>query len=120
MKKYIVGFILILPFMALAGFDTLYIPTDSKAKYTVIQNKKVGELTILQTIRKSPYGVSFSTRLFNCSNATFKYLVDVEGEKNINVFLEKNNEAMKFLNESNMTTLVRGSISHYAYKYACK
>lgn len=120
MKKYIVGFMLILPFMALAGFDILYVPTDAKAKYTVIQNKKIGNLALLQTIRKSSYGVSFSTRLFNCSNATFKYLVDVEGKQNMNIFLEKNNEAMKSLNESNMTILVPGSISHYAYKYACK
>ncbi len=120
MKKYIVSFISILSLMVLADFDILYVPTDIKAKYTVIQNKRVGDLAILQTIRKSPYGVSFSTRLFNCSKATFKYLVDVEGEKNINIFLERNNKAMESLNEYNMTTLVRESISYYVYKYACK
>ena len=111
-------FVSILPLKLLAG--TLYIPTDSNAKYTVIQNKKIGNLALLQTIRRSSYGVSFSTRLFDCDRATFKYLVDVEGEENMDVFLERNNQAMESLNEYNMNPLVRGSISHYAYKYACK
>ena len=120
MKKAILFLFVLLPCYAIAGFDSLYVPSDSKAKYTVIQNKRVGDLAILQTISKSSYGTSFSTRLFNCKKETFKYLVDVEGAENMNVFLAKNNEAMENLNDSNMSDLVKGSVSYYAYKYSCK
>ena len=120
MKILLTAFLLSLPVASLAASPTLNVPSDPNAKYVVVQNKKVGNLSILQTIRKGSSGVSFSTRLFNCSNGTFKYLVNVDGKENMDLFMQENNVAMQSLNESDMSPLVEGSISYYAYRYSCK
>lgn len=81
MKKILLVLLVsVLPYNVVAKFDTLYIPADPNAKYTVIQYKKMGSLVLLQTMRRSSRGVSFDARLFNCSDSTnikgtFKNLV---------------------------------------------
>ncbi len=120
MKFFVMISLLLLTFTTNANSTKLEVPSDPKATYTVIQNKNIGKFSVLQTIRKGSSGVSFSTRLFNCQNATFKYLVTVDGEENMDDFLEKNNAAMENLDDSDMSPVTQGSITFYAFKYSCK
>jgi len=119
MKGFLALIMLALPITTISSPSAIFIPSDSNAKYVGIQNKRSGDLAILQTIRQGSSGVSFSTRLINCKNSTFKYLVDIEGKENMHLFMEKNNIAMQSLNEYNMKPVTHGSISYYMYKYAC-
>jgi hypothetical protein len=87
------------------------VPTDLKAKYTVVDVKRVGggkaEIT---TRRDGPSGTSYAKRLVDCGSMRFKYL----GE----------GDTMEELSRSkpspNMGPLVTGSISYHVSMYACR
>ena len=111
--------LLALPMAAISSSGAIFVPSDSSAQYVEIQNKRSSDLAILQTIRQGRNGVSFSTRLINCKTSTFKYLVDIDGKENMQLFMDKNNIAMQSLNENNMKSLTHGSVSYYMYKHAC-
>ena len=119
MKNFLTIILLTLPMVAISSSGAISVPSDSSAKYVEIQNKRSGDLAILQTIRQGRSGTSFSTRLINCKTSSFKYLVDIDGKENMKLFMDKNNIAMQSLNENNMKSLTHGSISYYMYKHAC-
>lgn len=101
--------------------DKFTIPTDPDVTYTVIHKAKVGDSAVLATIRNSKIGgISMSSRLFNCTTGTFKYLADEDGAENSDRFMQKHNAAMDNLNESGMSPVSSGSISSYLLGYACK
>lgn len=121
LKAAVCAYCAVLSFSSVAfAMTDLPVPSDTKAKYSVIQNKRSGDMAVIQTFRKGPSGTSFATRLFNCRKGTYKYLVEVDGEENINEFMQKNNEAMDQLNETGMSAVSEGSITYYVFKYACR
>ena len=101
--------------------DKFTIPTDPGVTYTVIHQAKIGDSAVLATIRNSKVGgISMSSRLFNCSAGTFKYLADEDGAENAERFMQQHNAAMDSLNESGLSPVSPGSISSYLLSYACK
>lgn len=87
------------------------VPSDPKAKYTLLETKKRGDGMVESlTKRDGPSGTSYSKRLIDCDNATFKYTA--EGETL---------EGMKTKTHFNpMGPLTVGSISTYISAYACE
>lgn len=118
MNKILIIATMLFSINSFASGETLYVPSDSNATYVVIKLVKKGDLSILQTARKGSSGISFSSRLYSCSNRTYKYLADVDGD--MDEFVRKNNIAMNSLNTSAMTYVTSGSVTYYGYKYACK
>jgi hypothetical protein len=89
---------------------SLVVPTDRGAKYSVLEvTGKWPNRTIL-TKRVGSSGTSYSRRLYNCSNHTFKYLAT--GDTIAELAKSKADPAMG--------PLVSGSISDYVGKHACK
>lgn len=89
------------------------VPTDSKARYTIVIEDVGHGKSALAVIskREGPSGTSFAIREVNCITHTFRYLG--EGDT-----LE---EAMDNLNDrAKMSALVDGSISDYISRAACK
>ncbi len=103
---------------AFAAGEQLYVPSDSNATYVVIDLIKKGDLSILQTARKGSSGISFSSRLYSCSNRTYKYLADVDAD--MEAFVRANNAAMESLNTSGMSPVTSGSVTYYGFKHACR
>jgi len=101
-----------------AAGETLSVPSDPNATYVVIDLVKRGDLSVLQTARKGSSGLSFSSRLYSCSDNTYKYLADVDGD--MDEFVRKNNIAMNSLNKTGMSRVTSGSVTYYGYRYACK
>ena len=91
--------------------ENVAVPSDPKAKYTLLEAKERGDsLVEILTRRVGPSGISYSKRLTNCGNATFKYIA--EGNTL---------DTMKPKTYSNpMGPLTFGSISMYVSAYACE
>ena len=105
---------------ASANDEPLQVPSDTKARYTVLQTKKMEGYALIQTKRVGPSGVSITLRQFNCKQGTFKYLVDFDGD-NLDLFQSKVNEILKSkLDNSEMGPVTEGSVTYYAYKRACQ
>lgn len=86
------------------------VPTDSKAKYFLLEKSEAdGKVTIV-TKRIGSLGTSYSKRLVDCNNKTFMYLG--EGDS-----LE---EMKKSKPDAKMSPLSPGSISTYVANAACK
>jgi hypothetical protein len=87
------------------------VPTDPSAKYTILEiTKRSGGMVEVTTRRAGTSGTSYSKRLVDCVNGTFKYLG--EGDTI---------EEMKNSKPSpSMAQLVRGSISTYVSEHACR
>ena len=87
----------------LAKDITIPVPTDSKARYTVLEIRKAeGGLVEIRTRRDGPSGSSTATRRVDCSGKQFAYTED-DGSP---------------VTEP-LTPLVTGSISYYVSEYAC-
>ncbi len=99
------------------GTHVIDVPSDPNATYTIIQKNKTNGIAFIQTNRKGSSGISYSSRLINCRQDTFKYLAT---EDDANLFMEKHNNALETLDESNMGKLTNGSISYYVAVEACK
>ena len=84
--------------------DMIEVPTDSKARYTVLEVRQVdGGLVEIKTLREGPSGSSTATRLVDCSANTFAYTED-DGT---------------IVSKPTFGPLVTGSISYYVSEYAC-
>ncbi len=87
------------------------VPTDPKAKYTVVDLKNVGggkaEIT---TKRDGPSGTSYAKRLVDCGSMRFKYLGEGDTIEDLN----------RSKPSPNMGPLVTGSISYHVSMYACR
>ncbi len=109
MKKVVFSIISLMSFSAVSA-TTISIPTDSKAKYTIIDKAMNGSMATITTMREGPSGTSYSRRLYDCTNWTVKYLGD--GDTMEQVKASKPDE--------NMSPIVDNSIAYYIGQRACK
>ncbi|MCG9100224.1 hypothetical protein [Laribacter hongkongensis] len=99
---------LALPAFSQAGSE-LYIPSDSQAKYTVINKRGSKKMPTLTTKRVGSSGVNYSKRLFDCKARTTKYLGTGDTMK----------EMKASMPDPKMSMIIDGSIADYQWKYAC-
>ncbi len=93
-----------------ASEKPLTVPSDSKAKYTILEvGGKFPSRTIV-TKRVGSSGTSYSKRLYNCSNHTVKYL----GSGDTLSAMASSKPDPK------MAEIVSGSIADYVGRQACK
>ena len=93
-----------------ASATTISIPTDSKAKYTIIDKSLNGSMATITTMREGPSGTSYSQRLYDCTAWTVKYLGD--GDTLEQMKASKPDEGM--------SSIVDNSIAYYIGQRACK
>ncbi len=94
---------------SLAQEKAISVPSDTKATYVMLEiGGKWPERTIV-TKRMGSSGTSYSKRLYDCSNATFKYLGTGE------TMAEMANSKP----DSKMSPIVSGSIADYVGRQAC-
>lgn len=99
--------------ISLASFAAerdLSIPTDTKAKYTILEigGKWPGRTIVTKRVGSS--GTSYSKRIYNCSNNTVKYL----GSGDTLMEMGRSNSDPK------MAPIVQQSIADYVGRQACK
>ena len=93
-----------------AAEKAMSVPTDAKAKYTILEIEgKLPNRTIV-TKRVGPSGTSYSKRIYNCSNKTVKYLGTGDSLA----------EMARSKPDSNMAPIVSQSIADYVGRQACK
>ncbi|EPL6802892.1 hypothetical protein WJI42_001207 [Klebsiella aerogenes] len=109
MKKIALVLMLTVSFGA-ASATTISIPTDSKAKYTIIDKSLNGSMATITTMREGPSGTSYSQRLYDCTAWTVKYLGD--GDTLEQMKASKPDEGM--------SSIVDNSIAYYIGQRACK
>ncbi|HHL8024906.1 TPA: hypothetical protein ACQ713_003395 [Escherichia coli] len=109
MKKLALGLMLTVSFGA-SSATTISIPTDSKAKYTIIDKSLNGSMATITTMREGPSGTSYSQRLYDCTSWTVKYLGDGDTLEQMKV--SKPDEGM--------SPIVDNSIAYYIGQRACK
>lgn len=103
-------FVFVNPVIA-AKPQALHIPTDSKAKYTVLSVNKSGRNgAIIVTRRVGSSGTSYAKRLVDCKASKFKYL----GSSDTLAGLKKSKPSPR------MSSLINGSISYHVSKFACR
>jgi hypothetical protein len=95
---------------AIASETLISVPTDSKAKYFLLEKSEANGKVTIVTKRIGSLGTSYSKRLVDCNNKTFMYLG--EGDS-----LE---EMKKSKPDTKMSPLTPGSISTYVANSACK
>ena len=104
----VLGCLLITP--VIAAEVAIKVPSDPKAKYYALEKSGKGAERVILTKRVGPSGTSYSKRLYNCANNTFKYLADADTLDGL----------VKSKPEPRMSELVEGSISYYVGREACK
>ncbi|HGI9273969.1 hypothetical protein [Klebsiella pneumoniae] len=109
MKKLALVLMLTVSF-GTASATTISIPTDSKAKYTIIDKSLNGSMATITTMREGPSGTSYSQRLYDCTSWTVKYLGD--GDTLEQMKASKPDEGM--------SPIVDNSIAYYIGQRACK
>lgn len=109
MKKTLLAFLALMSFSAVSA-TAFNIPTDSKAKYTIIDKTINGTMATITTMREGPSGVSYSQRLYDCAAWTVKYLGD--GDTLEQMKASKPDESM--------SSIVDNSIAYYIGQRACK
>ncbi|ELP0296190.1 TPA: hypothetical protein OUF01_000787 [Klebsiella michiganensis] len=109
MKKALFTFLALMSFSAVSA-TTFSIPTDSKAKYTIIDKTLNGSMATITTMREGPSGTSYSQRLYDCTSWTVKYLGD--GDTLEQMKASKPDEGM--------SPVVDNSIAYYIGQKACK
>jgi len=96
--------------VSLAAERELAIPTDAKAKYTILEISGKWPHRTIVTKRVGSSGTSYSERIYNCSNSTVKYL----GSGDTPVEMRRSNPDPK------MAPIVQQSIADYVGRQACK
>ncbi|HHR1180428.1 hypothetical protein [Klebsiella pneumoniae] len=109
MKKVVFLVIALMSFSAVSAI-TISIPTDSKAKYTIIDKSLNGSMATITTMREGSSGTSYSQRLYDCTSWTVKYLGD--GDTLEQMKASKPDEGM--------SPIVDNSIAYYIGQRACK
>lgn len=92
-----------------ADANNISIPSDAKARYTMLSLRNEGELISVETRRDGPSGTSYARRLVDCRRMLWKYT----GEGDTLEELKKNRPAER------MAAMVDGSIAHEVSKFAC-
>ncbi|MET6624621.1 hypothetical protein WH002_21505 [Klebsiella michiganensis] len=109
MKKALFAFLALMSFSAVSA-TTFSIPTDSKAKYTIIDKTLNGSMATITTMREGPSGTSYSQRLYDCTSWTVKYFGDGDT-------LEQMKASKP---DDGMSPIVDNSIAYYIGQRACK
>lgn len=109
MKKVLFVAMALMSFSSMSA-TTVSIPTDSKAKYTIIDKAMNGSMSTITTMRDGPSGVSYSKRLYDCTAWTVKYLGDGDT-------LDQMNASQP---DDGMSPIVDNSIAYYLGQKACK
>ncbi len=96
--------------IASAAEKPLVVPTDAKAKYTILEiDGKYPNRTIV-TKRVGSSGTSYSKRIYNCSNNTVKYLGSGDTLA----------EMARSKPDPKMAPIIPQSIADYVGRQACK
>lgn len=88
----------------------LDVPSDPGAQFYVLDKAKKNGQSVIITKRVGTSGVSYSSRLYDCSNYTVKYLGTGETRQ----------EMEQSSPDPNMAPIVNGSIADYVGREACK
>jgi hypothetical protein len=96
--------------LAFADERTLAVPTDAKAKYTILAIEGKWPDRTIVTKRDGPSGSGYSKRLYNCSNNTVKYIGS--GDSLADMARSKP--------DPKMGPIVPQSIADYVGRRACK
>ena len=95
---------------ASAAEKPLVVPSDAKAKYTILETGGKWPNRTIVTKRVGSSGTSYSKRLYNCSNNTVKYLGS--GDTLADMARSKP--------DPRMAPIVPQSIADYVGRQACK
>ena len=95
---------------AFAAGQSISVPSDSKARYTVVDKTSKGFTRIITVRRDGPSGTSFTKREVDCSRGRSRYLA--EGDTMQELRANKQNNTMSYP--------VEGSISDYVTQAACR
>jgi hypothetical protein len=93
-----------------AAEKSMSVPTDAKAKYTILEIGGKWPNRTIVTKRVGSSGTSYSKRLYNCSNKTVKYLGTGDSPA----------EMAQSKPDPNMAPIVPQSIADYVGRQACK
>ncbi|WP_200784207.1 hypothetical protein [Klebsiella quasipneumoniae] len=88
----------------------LHVPSDPKAKYTVLETGTSGDLKTIVTKREGKAGISYSQRAYDCQHRLVKYLGS--GESIEQMKSSKPDEKLAPITEE--------SIAWYVGQEACK
>lgn len=102
--------IAVAPFPAGAVEMPLSVPSDAKAQFFVLEKGGNGVERTIVTKRVGSSGTTYSKRLYNCRDATVKYLGTGDSIAAMNVSQP----------DPKMAEIVNGSIAFYVGKEACK
>ncbi len=94
---------------SIATQNELPIPSDPKAKYTILEKSGNSDKPILITKRSGPSGESYAKRIFDCKNGTTKYLADSQTLEGLGTSKP----------EKKMYKIVKDSIAWYLYRHVC-
>lgn len=93
-----------------AADQLVNVPSDSKAKYYVLEKSGKDTQRVILTRRVGPSGTSFSKRLYNCAERTVKYLAT--GDTLADLAQSKP--------DPKMGPILEGSIAYYIGLEACR
>ena len=110
MKKILTALALTVVATSVQAATPVEVPSDPKASYAIVVKNINGAKAVI-TQRKGPSGTSFSIREINCLNNTFRYMGEGDSIKEMIANVHDRDP---------MSRLVRGSISYYIVKAACK
>ena len=96
--------------IAIGAETRVAIPSDSKARYSILERGGTADMPTLVTKRVGPSGTSYSKRLFDCRGRTWKYLGDGETLEDMRTSRP----------DKKMSPLVDKSIADYLWNEACK
>ena len=85
-------------------------PSDSNAKFYTLDKAKKDGMSVIITKRIGSSGVSYSSRLYDCHDNTFRYL----GTGETREAMEKSHP------DENMSPIIKGAIAYYVGLEACK
>ncbi|POG01255.1 hypothetical protein BGP85_22420 [Pseudomonas putida] len=93
-----------------ASAANLYIPSDPKASYTILDRDSSGTERTITTKREGASGTSYSRRLYNCAEKTVKYLGSGETIEQMHASKP----------DPRMGPIIEGSIADYVGAEACR
>jgi len=110
MKVFALTVSLMASSVAFGAAIPIRIPSDSNAEYSILEKQGSGSERTITTKRTGSSGTTYSRRLYNCAQETFKYLGTGESF-----------EAMASASpDPVMSAIVQGSISYYVGLEACR
>ena len=110
MKRIVLFAVLLTSPVAFAAERALSVPTDAKAKFTILETGGKWPIRTIITKRVGSSGTTYSKRLYNCANNTVKYLGTGETPA----------EMDRSKPDPGMAPIVSQSIADYVGRQACK